>query len=78
MARKKGEEVSSEKKETVNEIKPVATENNEIPENVDNLMRLYPYLEKLYVTPMGFVHSENAPKYLTDGATLYTNKYYKK
>ena len=48
-----------------------------IAPEVENLMRLYPNLEKMWITREGFVHPENVPEYLRKGATLYINKYYK-
>lgn len=48
-----------------------------VPENVEKLMRLYPQYDEIYVTPNGFVHPKNAPKYVIKDAALYKNKYYK-
>ena len=47
-----------------------------IPPFVENLMRLYPQYESIWVTPKGFVHPEGAPQYLVKDAKLYKNKYY--
>ena len=58
-------------------IEQASKASSKIPENVLKLMQLYPQYEKIYVTPKGFVHPENAPSYLTDGATLYKNEFYK-
>lgn len=60
---------SSEKTEPEKSTEPSA--------KVLNLMRLNPQYEEIWVTPHGFVHPKNAPKYCTAGATLYKNKYYK-
>lgn len=54
-----------------------AEKGNAVPEKVDRLMRLYPQYEEIYVTPEGFVHSKDAPKYVVKNAVLYKNKYYK-
>ena len=48
----------------------------EINEAVDAILKLYPQYEKLYITSKGFVHPANAPKYLTEDAVLYENKYF--
>lgn len=52
-------------------------DNKNIPEYVDELMRLYPQYEEIWVTSKGFVHPKDAPGYLTKNAVLYKNKYYK-
>ena len=53
------------------------TVKQEVSQQVDELMRLYPQYEQLYVTKDGFVHPFGSPKYLVEGATLYKNKYHK-
>lgn len=65
--------------ETIAETKAKTegAETVEIPSNVEKLMKLYPHYESFYVTPAGFVHPVEAPKYLTKDATLYKNKYFK-
>lgn len=63
--------VSEEVKDSQQEKK-----ETEIPQKVDELLKLYPQYEKLWVTKNGFVHQEDAPKYLTHDAVLYKNKYY--
>lgn len=68
-------EVEEVVEETANEVKKTE-EAVKIPAEVEKLMKLYPQYEKLYVTANGFVHPENAPKYVLKDATLYTNKYY--
>lgn len=45
--------------------------------NVDELMRLYPQYDEIWVTSNGFVHPKGVPAYLTKDAVLYKNKYYK-
>lgn len=50
----------------------------EIPAEAENLMRLYPQYEKIWITPEGFVHPEGAPGYLIKDAKLYKNKYFNK
>lgn len=82
MARTKNtvtEEVKSNKvtvkSEKDTEVANKGVEN--IPANVDKLMKLYPQYESFYVTTTGFVHPTNAPEYLVNGAVLYKNKYFK-
>ena len=48
----------------------------DIPDAIDELMKLYPQYEQIYVTKDGFVHPFGVPKYLTADATLYKNKYF--
>lgn len=77
------ETVASQKdteQKTTKQEKVVLADNIQRPENpslVDKLMRLYPQYKKIWITPNGFVHPEGVPEYLTKGATLYENKYYK-
>ena len=42
------------------------------------LMRLYPHYEKMWITPNGFVHPEDAPEYMRRGAKLLKNIFYNK
>jgi thymidine kinase len=72
-------ETVTEQKETKKEKVVLVDEiqHSENPSLVDKLMRLYPQYKKIWVTPNGFVHPEGVPEYLTKGATLYENKYYK-
>lgn len=49
----------------------------DVPTNVEKLMKLYSQYESFYVTNTGFVHPIEAPKYLIKDAILYKNKYYK-
>ncbi len=42
----------------------------------EELMRLYPQYEKIWITPKGFVHPEGVPQYLLKGAKLFKNKYF--
>lgn len=68
-------------KEEAVEAEDVVAEKSpkeEIPSYVEEAMKSYPQYEKVWITPKGFVHPESSPKYLTDGAKLYTNKYYNK
>lgn len=63
---------------TVEETKPEATEKTSEPTSRElELMRLYPQYDELWITPRGFVHHKSAPKYLTKGAKLFKNKFYK-
>lgn len=66
-------------KENVVSNKPTEeTEVEKVNTKVLELMKLYPHYEELWITPSGFVHPKNAPKYCTKGATLFKNKFYKK
>lgn len=59
---------------------PLAEEpkqENTPSEQILRIMKLYPQYEEMWITPNGFVHPKNAPKYCTKGATLYKNKFYK-
>ena len=58
------------KKPTVKE--PV----EEISARDEELMRLYPQYEKIWITPKGFVHPVGAPQYLLKGAKLFKNKFF--
>ena len=58
--------------------KDKAPKTGEITPEIDAILKLYPQYDKVYITPKGFVHPGNAPKYLTEGATLYVNKYFNK
>lgn len=51
---------------------------DKVDEKVDELMRLYPDLEKMWITEDGFVHPEGVPEYCRKNAKLYTNKYFNK
>lgn len=89
MARpKKNDTVKAE--ESVADIQPVDETNpvEEVPEKDEptdkvsprdeELMRLYPQYEEIWITPEGFVHPVGAPRYLLKGAKLFKNKYYNK
>lgn len=49
-----------------------------VPENVEELMRLYPQYEQFYVTPKGYLRPVGTPEYLLKGAVLYKNKFFNK
>ena len=55
----------------------VASDKKELTPEIEGIMKLYPQYERIYITKEGFVHPYGVPKHLTEGATLYTNKYYK-
>lgn len=71
------EEAKTDKATVENKIAIEAAEEAKTPANIEKLMKLYPQYESFYATPTGFVHPIDAPQYLTKGATLYKNKYYK-
>lgn len=76
---KKTESAEIEEQSSIESLEletPVQRLEKEVPANVLELMRLYPQYEKIWVTPKGFVHPEKAPKYLLEGAILYSNKFY--
>ena len=88
MARKSIYDDAAEEQQLIQEEVPATQEqpdktaeeqkSSQVDSNVDHLMRLYPYLEKMWITPSGFVHPEGVPKHYREGATLYKNKYYKR
>ena len=45
---------------------------------VENAMKMNPHMKQMWITPQGFVHNANAPRYLLEGAKFYVNKYYNK
>lgn len=55
-----------------------STAKEELPANVEKLMRLYPHYEEIWITPRGFVHPAGVPKYLLKDAKLYKNIFYNK
>jgi hypothetical protein len=74
------DDTQTEKTDDTQKKKTVKANEIERPQSsamVDKLMRLYPQYKKIWITPNGFVHPEGVPDYLTKGATLYENKYYK-
>ena len=76
---KKTESAEIEEQSSIESLEPetpIQRLEKEEPANVLELMRLYPQYEKIWVTPKGFVHPEKAPKYLLEGAILYSNKFY--
>lgn len=70
-------EVKAEEKPDKNPDVEEVQVKEDIPMKVLELMKIYPQYQKFWVTSKGFVHPENAPAYLTKGATLYENKYFK-
>ena len=83
MARPKNTTIAADKKDVSEHTdKAVDTavddkDSKNIPENVNELMRLYPQYDEIWVTSNGFVHPKGVPAYLTKDAVLYKNKYYK-
>ncbi len=49
----------------------------ELPANVDELLKLYPQYEEVHITVEGFVHPVGVPEYLLKNAIKYKNKYFK-
>lgn len=70
--------VEGEKPALDKEEKSKEQEGDKIPENVEELMRLYPQYEQFYVTPKGYLRPVGTPKYLLEGAVLYKNKFFNK
>lgn len=68
---------TSKPKTVVEAVAPKESKTPPISEKVDALMKLYPQYKEIYVTPKGFVHTKDAPKYAIKDAVLYQNKYYK-
>lgn len=80
MARKSTVELAEKTQEAdilQEESQNTAKQESNVSPEVEKLMKLYPYLEKLWITPEGFVHPEGVPEIFREGATLYENKYYK-
>lgn len=71
------ESATPKPKTVVEAAAPKENKATPIPEKVDAMMRLYPQYKEIYVTPKGFVHTKDAPKYAIKDAVLYQNKYYK-
>ena len=70
--------VEGEKPALDKEEKSKEQEGDKIPENVEELMRLYPQYEQFYVTPKGYLRPVGTPKYLLEGAVLYKKKFFNK
>lgn len=49
----------------------------ELPAKVDELLKLYPQYEEIWITIEGFVHPVGVPEYLLKNAIKYKNKYFK-
>ena len=79
MARKKSEIAQAIEQTTKADVadKKVIAEADDVPENVLNLMCLYPQYERVYVSTKGFVYTENTPEAMRGDAILYVNKFYK-
>lgn len=48
----------------------------EIPDYVDAALKAHPEMQKAWVNPKGFIFTAATPEYMTEGGTLYENKYY--
>lgn len=70
-------ENSEATQEQEKETKAPTKEQEEIPANVDAILKLYPHYEECYVDKLGFVYPKNTPEYQRKDAVLYKNKYYK-
>lgn len=57
---------------------PKAQKEEEPTVKEKELMKLYPHYEKVWITPNGFVHPEDAPEYMRRGAKLLKNIFYNK
>lgn len=72
----KGAVAQGETEKAAEGVKTQEGSGQEVPENVEQLMRLYAQYEEIYVTKDGFVHPGGSPQYLVADAILYKNKYY--
>lgn len=73
-------ETGVEETPAISESQP-ETENikaDEISPQDEELMRLYPQYEEIWITPDGFVHPKGASPFLLKGAKLFKNKFYNK
>lgn len=59
------------------ETEPRRASDEDYSPEIDNILRLYPQQEELWITKDGFAHPKGAPDWLTVGARLYRNKYFK-
>ena len=76
-----GDESTTDENTDVKEKTDVKSEEKaevKVPENVEELMRLYPQYEQFYVTPKGYLRPVGTPEYLLKGAVLYKNKFFNK
>jgi hypothetical protein len=76
-----GDESTTDENTDVKENTDIKSEEKaevKVPENVEELMRLYPQYEQFYVTPKGYLRPVGTPEYLLKGAVLYKNKFFNK
>lgn len=66
-----------ENQETTEKEAKENIQESKVPDFVDNLLRLYPQYEEMWVTPSGSVHPKAVPEIYRKEATLYKNKYHK-
>lgn len=55
-----------------------APKEDDVPQHICDIMKLYPHMESLYIGKGGFVYVEGTPKAMRGDAKLYKNKYFKK
>ena len=73
----KAMEEQSEKERTAEVGDEQMMVEEELPANVDELLKLYPQYEEVHITVEGFVHPVGVPEYLLKNAIKYKNKYFK-
>lgn len=49
----------------------------EVPENVKNVLKLYPNIKEMYVDDKGGVYTKPVPEHLIKDVPLYQNPYFK-
>lgn len=73
--------VSEEGVKTATEQKaveqPTQNQKVQIPDHVDEILKNHPTMKKAWVNAKGYVFTEATPEHMTEGGTLYENKYYK-
>ena len=73
---KETEKITLDTQETTKAPENEGVKEENLPEYVTRLMRLYPQYEKLWISEQGFVHPEATPKYMRGDAMLYTNIFF--
>lgn len=58
------------------EQKPQGSEAK-IPDYVDEVLKRHPKMKRAWVNTKGYIFTENTLEHMTEGGTLYENKYYK-
>lgn len=55
---------------------PKGKTEEEVPQYVDEILKLYSEYEELYVSAKGGVYTVNTPEHIRKNAVLYKNKYF--